>query len=58
VQRIAQHLGIDPASCLADVALSDETDLARLASRIGEAVPKTPGTSSTEAPRPGGMISS
>ena len=58
VQRIAQHLGIDPANCLADVALSDETDLERLASRIGEAVPRTPGTSPTETPRPGGMIPS
>jgi len=58
VQGIAQHLGIDPASCLADVALSDETDLERLASRIGEAVPATPGPSPTEAQRPGGIIPS
>lgn len=53
VQSIAQHLGVDPdAGRLdADVSLSDETDLERLASRIDESVPEVPGRSEVAGAR-------
>ena len=53
VQSIAQHLGVDPDACRldADVSLSDETDLERLASRIDESVPEVPGLSEAAGAR-------
>src|SRR5882724_12225643 len=53
VQSIAQHLGVDPDACRldADVSLSDETDLERLASRIDESVPEIPGLSEAAGTR-------
>ena len=53
VQSIALHLGVDPDACRldADVSLSDETDLERLASRIDESVPEVPGLSEAAGAR-------
>lgn len=58
VQRIAQHLGIDPDACRADDPLAEETDVERLASKIDQTLPEIAGTPPSGPARPGGLIPS
>ena len=57
VHDIAEHLGIGDRASRRDAELVEETDIERLVSRMDEALPDTPGTSSSEPPRPGGTAS-
>jgi uncharacterized membrane protein len=50
VRRIAEHLGIDRDRSPADASLAEETDIERLISKMDEALPDAPGTSSAEPP--------
>jgi uncharacterized membrane protein len=49
VNRIAEHLGVAPDKSV-DTALAEETDLEHLVSRMDEALPDTPRTSTSDPP--------
>lgn len=53
VRRIAEHLDIERDRSPADASLAEETDIERLVSKMDEALPDAPSTSSANPPRPG-----